>query len=202
MAKSQTNYEGPTPPLEDGGRRGVESQMQSDAAVNSPEATMRRLEEMERRLKELDKALDLRSDELDRRQQQDTASMGQRLFELQNALPGRNLVRIGSGIVLVVEPGEFIAYDSQLGLGTNVIGGWIKAPEGKDTKVTPRLCQVSIAMERFSYDPKFGCPQHQVKQQAYKMFFQDPERDPVVGPPHLLPITAEVRRVRGLALAG
>jgi len=202
MAK-QTQPAQEVAPLEDGGKIGIADQQQSEAFAGSAEQTAKRLEELERRLLAREKSLDLKQQSLDQRQHEDIATIGQRLSDRQAAMPGGRLTRVGSGTIIQVARGEFIAHDCMLAANTNVQGGWIKAPDGKDTKVSARLNRVSIAMESFSYDPKFGCPYHQVKHQPYKQFFVDPDRDPVVGPPHLVGVTSEVRRVRGLlAVAG
>lgn len=203
MAKQQTTLHDEVAPLEDGGKRGIADQQQSESFAGSAEQTAKRLEELERRLLAREKALDLKQASLDQSQKEDIATIGQRLSDMQSAMPGGRLSRVGSGTIHRVEKGEFIAYDCMLAAGTNVQGGWIKAPNGSETKVTARLNRVSIAMEPFSYDPKFGCPYHQVKHQPYKVFFTDPERDQVVGPPHLVDVSPAVRRVRGLlAVAG
>lgn len=91
-----------------------------------------------------------------------------------NTLPAHG----GSGRVKEVARGDFIAYDTRL-VHNNVIGGWVKCDKGDP--VSRAIPMIAVANKGFVYDVEYGAPYHSVSFKIYKRFFQDPERDRVVG---------------------
>lgn len=183
-------------------------QQQSDD--HAAQTMMARLEEMENRLKEREKRLDKRESELEADRQAQDETMAKRLAALESAaVPGSAAAiprsRGGSGVTIRVNKGDFIAYDTRLGKGTHIQGGWVKCT--RDQEVSEAVTMVAIARGSFQYDKAYGLPYHQalakdIGIQPYKKFWADPERPQVVGPPFLQEVEQQVSQPQfGLATA-
>lgn len=98
----------------------------------------------------------------------------EKAVRLGNTLPAYG----GSGVTIEVKRGDFIAYDTTL-MHNNVIGGWVKA--NKDDPVNRRIPMIAVANKGFVYDKEYGAPYHSVNFKMYKRFFQDSDRNQVVG---------------------
>jgi hypothetical protein len=184
--------------------------LNSNAALAAEQLT-RKLEAMEKRLAEREKALDMNAAELQKRQDEQQATMADRMRMLESSVQlhgtGRLPMRRGSGKIIQVQKGDFICYNTLLGAGTSIQGGWVKCSQ--DQAVSPTTTQVGIARGPFQYDEEYGAPYHHVVMnrkvcvQPYRVYYKDPNRDQVVGPPYLIeqPIIHTQPQI-GIAQAG
>ncbi len=189
MAKAKPTSSLPLTDAQNAERLRLEDE--TEAIVGSPEITMKRLEEMERRLAEKEASLDMRQNMLQEMQQTQNATLADRIAELTAASTGSAPLRRdgGSGKVITVNKGDWIGYDTRLGRGTNIQGGWVKCSE--DDSVNSEVNNIGIARGSFTYDPLYGMPYHQVVMstsigvQIVKKWFKG-KGEVRMSPPHLL----------------
>lgn len=146
----------------------AELQKLRDDLQHERELLAREREELERRIQKLE-----RNDE----NEQDLRARIRDLEEatkLGNTMPKAG----GSGNVIVVRRGDFIAYNTRLEHGP-IHGGWVKC--SKDEKVSAMVPIIAVANKDFQYDDSCGAPYHSVSFNTYKRFFQDPNKAQVVG---------------------
>lgn len=106
--------------------------------------------------------------------------LGSRVQSLEAAIQrGNTMPQVGgSGRVIVVRRGDFIGYDTRR-MHHQLQGGWVKC--NKDDQVSASVPIIAVANVDFQYDDEYGAPYHSVSFAVYKRFFQDPNRDQVVG---------------------
>jgi len=111
---------------------------------------------------------------------QSEQQLGSRVQAMEAAIQRGNTLppQGGSGNVIVVRRGEFIGYDTRR-TRNNLQGGWVKASQ--DDSVSVSVPMIAVANQDFQYDDQYGAPYHSVSFTTYKRFFQDPNRNQVVG---------------------